>query len=111
VAIADVTADVDLLPAPLRTAAARVACFPPPAMASCSRQPVSSWPPSRPHDRELGELVDRVDARLRLAMMLPAPALAAYRDQLSAALEPGRLARDAVSVGRLDYSVTVARGP
>ena len=76
-AIADVTADLDALPAALRTAAARVACVADARSADeyaallrdAGCEPLAI----EPHDAELRAMADRVEARLRVARMLAPP--------------------------------------
>ncbi len=113
VVIADVTADQHPLPAPLRTAAAQVACVADALPADGYRRLLETARlevvAMEPHDDDLATMIDRVEARLRVARMLRASALAPYLEQLGPALELIRLAKHAVAAGHLGYSVMVAR--
>ena len=112
VAIADVTAEAERLPPQLRTAAAQVACvaeaLPADGYARLLERAGLKVVTVESHDRALEAMVDRVEARLRLARMLRVQELAPFRDQLEAAVELVRLADDAVRDGRLGYSLIVA---
>src|SRR5918998_6034270 len=77
IAIADVTADLDALPAALRTAAAQVACV---ADARSVEEYVALLRDAgceplaiEAHDPELRAMADRVEARLRVARMVASP--------------------------------------
>lgn len=113
VAIADVTAAPERLPAPLQVAAARVACvadaLPVDGYARLLEDAGLEVIAREPHDRELAAMADRVEARLRLARMLRLPQAAPYRAQVDPAIELARLARRAIEDGVLGYSVIVAR--
>ena len=113
VAIADVTVEPARLPAPLQAAAARVACvadaLPMDGYVSLLEDAGLEVTAREPHDRELAAMVDRVEARLRLARMLRLPQAAPYRAQVEPAIELARLARRAIEDGVLGYSVIVAR--
>jgi arsenite methyltransferase len=113
VAIADVTADLDSLPAELRSAAARVACVADARSAgdyaALLRDAGCELPTIEPHDEELRAMVDRVEARLRVARMLAPPG--EQRDRAAEALSLARMAIDAIARGTLGYAVIVtARG-
>jgi hypothetical protein len=82
IAIADVTADLDALPAALRNAAC---------------EPLAI----EPHDTELRAMADRVEARLRVARMLAPPG--DDRERICEAAELARLAIDAIARGSLGY--------
>ena len=111
IAIADVTADLDALPAQLRSAAARVACV----ADACSAdtyaallrdagcQPLAI----EPHDAELRAMADRVEARLRVARMLTPPGDQRRRIQEATGL--ARLAIEAIARGHLGYALITAR--
>jgi arsenite methyltransferase len=111
IAIADVTADVDALPAQLRSAAARVACVADARSAAeyaallrdAGCEPLAI----EPHDAELRAMADRVEARLRLARMLAPPGDERERIREAAAL--ARLAIDAIARGSLGYALITAR--
>jgi arsenite methyltransferase len=111
IAIADVTADVDALPAPLRSAAARVACVADARSAgeyaallrAAGCEPLAV----EPHDAELRAMADRVEARLRVARML-APA-GAQRERVREAARLARMAVDAIARGTLGYVLITAR--
>jgi arsenite methyltransferase len=111
IAIADVTADPDALPARLRTAAARVACVADAqsadAYAALLRDAGCEPLAIEPHDAELRAMADRVEARLRLARMLAPPGDQRERIREAAAL--ARLAVDAIARGSLSYALITAR--
>jgi arsenite methyltransferase len=111
IAIADVTADLDALPAPLRSAAARVACVADArsagAYAALLRDAGCEPLAIEPHDAELRAMADRVEARLRLARMLAPPGEQRERIREAAALT--RLAIDAIARGTLGYALITAR--
>jgi arsenite methyltransferase len=113
IAIADVTADPDALPARLRTAAARVACVADAqsadAYAALLRDAGCEPLAIEPQDAELRAMADRVEARLRLARMLAPPGDQRERIREAAAL--ARLAVDAIARGSLGYSLITARVP
>lgn len=115
IALSDVTAEADLLPEPLRTAAARVACvadaLPAAGYAQLLEAAGLEVAAVEPHDEELVKMVERVEARLRLARMLGTSVLSAYRDQIGTALELARLAREAAAAGNLGYAIIVAKVP
>lgn len=111
IAIADVTADTQALPEALRTAAARIACVADACtedeyvalleaagceMIACERR-----------DADLLAMIDRVEARLRVARMLVAPG--EQRSRLREAIELTRLTRAAAEPGTLGYALLVAR--
>ena len=111
IAIADVTADLDALPAQLRGAAARVACG---ADARRAKDYTSllrdaGWEPVaiETHDDDLRAMADRVEARLRIARML-APA-GEQRDRAAEASSLTRMAIDAIARGTLGYALIAAR--
>jgi arsenite methyltransferase len=111
IAIADVTADSDALPAQLRTAAARVACVADARSAGeyaallrdAGCEPLAI----EPHDAELRAMAERVEARLRVARMLVPPGDQRERAREAAAL--ARLAIDAIARGSLGYALLTAR--
>jgi arsenite methyltransferase len=111
IAIADVTADPDALPAELRTAAARVACVADAhgcdAYAALLRDAGCEPLVIEPHNAELRAMADRVEARLRLARMLAPPGEQRERMRDAAAL--ARLAIDAIARGSLGYALITAR--
>jgi arsenite methyltransferase len=111
IAIADVTADLDALPAPLRSAAARIACV---ADARCADEYAALLRGAgceplavEPHDAELRTMADRVEARLRAARMLAPPG--DQRERIREATELARLAIDAIARGSLGYALITAR--
>jgi arsenite methyltransferase len=111
IAIADVTADLDALPAELRTAAARVACVADArsadAYAALLREAGCEPLTIEPHEAELRAMADRVEARLRVARMLVPPG-----DQRERIVEAAALARqaiDAIARGSLGYALITAR--
>jgi arsenite methyltransferase len=111
IAIADVTADLDALPAELRTAAAQVACV----ADACSAdeyvallrgagcEPLAV----EPHDAELQAMADRVEARLRVARMVAPPGEQRERARQAATL--ARSAIEAIARGSLGYVLITAR--
>ena len=111
IAIADVTADLDALPAQLRSAAARVACIADArgagdyaallCDAGCAPLAVE------PHDAELRAMADRVEARLRAARILAPPGDQRERIREAAAL--ARMAIDAIARGTLGYALITGR--
>jgi arsenite methyltransferase len=111
IAIADVTARLDALPAQLRSAAARVACV---ADARSARAYVALLRDAgceplaiERHDAELRAMADRVEARLRVARMLTPPG--DQRDSIREAAALARLAIDAIAGGSLGYALITAR--
>ena len=111
IAIADVTAQLDALPMPLRSAAARVACVADARgadeYAALLRQAGCEPLAIEPHDVELHEMADRIEARLRVARMLVAPG--EQRERIADAAALARLAIDAIARGTLGYALIVAR--
>ena len=111
IAIADVTADRDALPAELRSAAARVACVADARSAGeyatllrdAGCEPLAI----ERHDAELRAMADRVEARLRVARML-APS-GDQRERIREAAALARLAIDAIARGSLGYALITAR--
>jgi ubiquinone/menaquinone biosynthesis C-methylase UbiE len=111
IAIADVTAALAALPSELRTAAARVACV---ADARSQDEYVELLRAAgcetvavEPRDAELTAMIDRVEARLRVARMLVAPG--EQRDRVREAVALSRAARGEVARGTLGYVLLVAR--
>jgi arsenite methyltransferase len=111
IAIADVTAERDDLPAPLRTAAARIACVADARSAddyiSLLRKAGCEPLAIEPHDAELRAMADRVEARLRVARMLAPPG--ELRDRAAEAASLARLAIEAIDRGSLGYALITAR--
>jgi arsenite methyltransferase len=111
IAIADVTADLDALPAALRTAAAQVACVADARGADeyvallrdAGCEPLAT----EPHDAELRAMADRVEARLRVARMVTPPGEQRERAREAAAL--ARMAIEAIARGNLGYALITAR--
>jgi arsenite methyltransferase len=111
IGIADVTADLDALPAPLRSAATRVACVADArsadAYAALLRDAGCDLLAIEPHDAELRAMADRVEARLRVArMVVPA---GDQRERIREAGALARLAIDAIARGSLGYALITAR--
>ena len=111
IAIADVTADTRALPDELRTAAARVACV---ADARTEDEYVALLEAAgcevitrERRDADLLAMIDRIEARLRVARMLVVPG--EQRDRVREAIELARLARAAAEQGTLGYALLVAR--
>jgi arsenite methyltransferase len=111
IAIADVTADLNALPAQLRSAAARVACVADARSADdyASLLRDAGWEPVaiEPHDDDLRATADRVEARLRIARMLAPPG--GQRDRAAEASALARMAIDAIARGTLGYALIAAR--
>jgi arsenite methyltransferase len=111
IAIADVTADPDALPAKLRTALARVACVADArsadAYAALLRNAGCEPLAIEPHDTDLRAMADRIEARLRVARLLAPPGDPRERIREAAAL--ARLAIDAITRGSLGYTLITAR--
>ena len=111
IAIADVTADLDALPAALRTAAAQVACVADARSADeyvallrdAGCEPLAT----ETHDAELRAMADRVEARLRVARMVTPPGEQRERARKAAAL--ARMAIEAIARGSLGYALITAR--
>ncbi|MDQ3587734.1 MAG: methyltransferase domain-containing protein [Actinomycetota bacterium] len=114
-AISDVVADVQALPPSLRSPAARVACvadaLSEPALVELLEHGGLELIVRERHDAELAAMIDRVEARLRVARMLAVPALESFRGDIAAAVELARAAKEAVADGRLGYGIVVARRP
>ena len=111
IAIADVTADPDALPAALRTAAAQVACV---ADARGVEEYVALLRDAgceplaiEAHDAELRAMADRVEARLRVARMVAPPG--EQRERIREAATLARMAIEAIARGSLGYVLITAR--
>jgi arsenite methyltransferase len=111
VAISDVTAEPDDLPAALRGMAGRVACI-------ADALPRDGYEPllhdarfeliaAESHDGALARLAERVEYRLRVARMLDAAA--GYGEAIAEAIALVREARRAIVRGSLGYRLFVAR--
>jgi arsenite methyltransferase len=113
IAIADVTADRDALPAPLRSAAAGIACVadacPADDYVALLRDAGCEPFAIEPHDAELAAMADRVEARLRVARMLVPPG--EQRERVADAASLARMAIDAIARGTLGYALIAARRP
>jgi arsenite methyltransferase len=113
VAIADVTAEPERLPAELRTAAAQIACvaaaLPAEAYAELLRSAGLAPEQIERHDDELADMAGGVEARLRAARIVAPAELESLRAQVDDALELVRLGKEAIADGRLGYAVLVAR--
>jgi arsenite methyltransferase len=111
VAIADVSADLDALSPPLRSAAARVACVADARTAheyaallrdaGCEPLAIEA------HNAELRAMAERVEARLRVARMLVAPG--EQHERVVEAVALARMAIDAIARGSLGYVLITAR--
>jgi arsenite methyltransferase len=111
IAIADVAADAQTLPEELRTAAARVACV---ADARTEDEYIALLEATgsevlarERRDADLVAMIDRIEARLRVARMLVAPG--EQRGRVREAIELARLARAAAERSTLGYALLVAR--
>lgn len=111
IAIADVTADLDALPPPLRGATARIACV----ADACSADDYAALltdagcepPKIEPHHSELRATAERVEARLRVARMLAGSE--EERERVVEAVALARMAIDAIARGTLGYVLITAR--
>lgn len=105
-ALSDVTAEHDRLPAELRSLEARVACLGDARsldeLASLLRDAGLAVELAERHDDELAAMAERVEARLRVA-----------RTFLGGLVEPllglARAAREAIADGAIGYAVVIAR--
>jgi arsenite methyltransferase len=111
IAIVDVTADLDALPLPLRSAAARVACVADARSAdeyaALLRDAGCEPLVIEPHNGELRAMAERVEARLRVARMLAASS--DQRERVVQAVALTRMAIDAIACGNLGYALITAR--
>jgi ubiquinone/menaquinone biosynthesis C-methylase UbiE len=111
VAIADVTAEADELPAALRGLVGRVACLaealPSEGYDALLHDARFELISAESHDGALAALVERVEYRLRVARMLDTAA--PYRDTIAEAIALVRQARSAIVRGSLGYRLFVAR--
>lgn len=112
VAISDITAIPDELPASLRSMQAWVACIadarPLGEIAALLEDSGLVVERTERHDHELRAMLDRVDARLKLAHMLGGGPLG---ERIDDGRELVTAARDALARGVLGYAVVVARRP
>ena len=112
VVVADVTVNREILPAPLLSGAARVACV-------ADALPLEGyelllrdaglrvgWVEQRCD--AIAAMADRVEARLRAARIMRAPALEPVRSGLDDAVGLARLAKRAIADGALGYALLVA---
>jgi arsenite methyltransferase len=111
VAIADVTADPDDLPARLRGVAGQVACLaealPSDGYEALLHDARFALVAAESHDGALATLAEHVEYRLRVARMLDVGT--SYRGALAEAIELVREARGAIARGSLGYRLFVAR--
>jgi arsenite methyltransferase len=111
VAIADVTAEHDDLPAVLRGVAGRVACLadalPSDGYEALLHDARFELIAAESHDGALAALVERVEYRLRVARMLDTAAT--YHDAVAEAIALVQEARSAIARGSLGYRLFVAR--
>ena len=109
-ALSDMTAEPDRLPAELRSLDAWIACIgdarPLDALADLLAAAGLVVERRERHDQALSKLVDRVDARLRLARAMRT---AAPIGSIERGLALAAAARDAIDAGALGYGVLVAR--
>ncbi len=112
-ALSDMVAERERLPAQLRTLAAWVSCIadarPLDELAALLAGAGLQCELTERHDDALGALLDRVDARLRAARALEAVAPAALAGNVERGLELVAGARAALADGALGYGVVVAR--
>ncbi len=108
-ALSDMTADPDRLPAELRTTHAWVACIagarPLPEIAALLEDAGLAVEATERHDRALAALLDGIDGRLRALRMLGETVPVAAGRELVAA------ARAALEEGALGYGSLIARKP
>jgi arsenite methyltransferase len=111
IAIADVTAHLAALPAPLRSGAARVACVADARSAdeyaALLRDAACQPATVEAHNAELQTMAERVEARLRAARMLTPPG--DQREHIREATALARMAIDAIANGNLGYALITAR--
>jgi arsenite methyltransferase len=111
VAIADVTAESDDLPAALHGLVGRVACLaealPREGCEALLHDARFELLAAESHDGALAALAERVEYRLRVARMLDTAA--PYRDAIAEAVALVREARSAIVRGSLGYQLFVAR--
>ena len=111
-AIADVTADRGRVPPLLRNAVARVACV-------ADALPLNGYErllsdaglmliASERADGALAAMVDRIEARLKVARMARLPEIEELRPELDLGLDALALARNAIAAGELGYALIVA---
>ena len=115
VVIADVTVGPGALPAPLQTAAARVACIAD-ALAldgyeQLLRDAGLQLGHSESHRRAIAAMADRIEARLRAARIMRVPALEPFRGELDAAIELAQITQRAIADEIVGYALIAARRP
>lgn len=114
-ALSDMTAAPERLPAELTGVGAWVACLagarPLEAIAGAAADAGLEVEVAEAHDAALATLLDRVDARLRAARVLGSDLPEALREGASRGLELVAAARDALAGGALGYGIVVARRP
>jgi ubiquinone/menaquinone biosynthesis C-methylase UbiE len=115
VAISDVTAYPERLPAPLRTAAAQIACvaaaLPADGYAELLATAGLTLEASERHDSELAQMAEVAETRLRAARIVAPPQLEPLRQHINAGLALLRLGRRAIADGHLGYALLLARRP
>lgn len=111
VAIADVTAELDDLPASLRGVAGQVACvaqaLPSDGYEALLHDARFELVATESHDAALAELVEEAECRLRLVRTLDIAA--PYREAIGEAVELAREAGHSIASGSLGYRLFVAR--
>jgi arsenite methyltransferase len=114
-ALSDMTAQPERLPSELRSLDAWIACVgdarPLDPLADLLTQNGLIVARRERHDRALQELIERADARLRLARTLGSSVPAALARSIERGLSIAGAARDAVASGALGYAIVVARRP
>jgi len=109
-ALSDVTADVERLPAELTSLQAWVACItdarPLEEIRSLLERAGLAVETIQRHDAALAELLERVDARLRTARLLGA---SLFTDEISRGRQLIAAARRGVEQGVLGYGLVIAR--
>jgi hypothetical protein len=114
-AISDMTAQPDRLPGELRSLEAWIACVgdarPLDSLADLLTQNGLTVARRERHDPALRELIERADARLRLARALGSTLPAGLAGSIERGLTIAAAARDAVASGALGYGIVVARRP
>ncbi len=108
IAISDVTADVEELPELLRGVASQVMCVADALTVEGYKELFLKTGLElvfiEQHNDQLLEMVDRVEARLRVARMLKAEELEPFRNDIDLGIEMAGTVRESIDVGRLGYA-------
>lgn len=115
VVIADLTVRPGDLPAPLRTAAARIACVADALSLEGYERLLADAglevEAREAHPGAVAKMADRVEARLRAARILHVPVLAPFHAELDAAIELARITQRAIADEIVGYALIAARRP